>query len=83
MGQTLVSSEIIESGDYKKRIGNVRTADGQRQQCYGTVILEIGYNGQIKSIEFLLIPSIMQDIISGMNFWEKFDRKIVTLDAID
>lgn len=68
---------IVESKKYCRGVGNVRTADGQRQRVIGTVTLEIEYNSQSKSIIFVLIPSITQDVICGMGFWEKFGIRIV------
>lgn len=69
----VLCAEILNSKNFKKGVGYVRTADGQNQHVSGTINLEILYNSRAKSINFVLIPTIHQDIICGMDFWEKFE----------
>lgn len=58
--------------------GNVKTADGHRQQVVGSINLAITYNGQTKDLEFLIVPSLKQNIICGMDFWNAFGFKIIS-----
>lgn len=75
-------SDIFESKNYIRGIGNVKTANGKRQHVLGTTLLDINYKGDTKSIEFFLIPSITQEVICGMDFWDKFGIKIAAINTI-
>ena len=67
----------IQTGLYfRKCLGNVRTADGQRQNVIGTAKLDITFQGQKKLFEFLVVPTIRQDLICGYDFWTGFGLKI-------
>lgn len=68
--------EIKNAPNFKKCLGNVRTADGQRQNVLGTVRLEITFQRQTRQFEFLVVPTIKQDIICGYDFWTDFGLKI-------
>lgn len=74
---------IMKTGNYNRWHGNVRTADGQKQCVSGTVKLDISYNGQEINCEFLIIPSILQDVICGMDFWRKFGLQILSVDSVN
>lgn len=75
IGGTLANS-VQGKREFKRCIGNVRTADGQRQSVVGTVVLCITFQNQTKQFEFLVVPSIRQDVICGYDFWEQFGLKI-------
>lgn len=68
--------EIQNMSYFRKCLGNVRTADGQRQNVIGTAILDITFQGQKKQCEFLVVPSIRHDLICGYDFWSDFGLKI-------
>lgn len=73
-------------GDYSsftKYHGTVRTADGQTQRIIGIADVEFTYQDRLCKFEFLVIPSIKQEIICGMDFWKKFGISINTMDDIN
>jgi len=54
----------------------VRAADGQNQNVTATIVVPIHYNSLSQDVEFLIVPSIKQDIICGMDFWKLFGLRI-------
>lgn len=74
---------IIQTRKYDKCLGKVRTADGTKQNVLGSIDLNIIYNGKKELFRFLIIPSINQNIICGMDFWEKFDIQILFGNTIN
>lgn len=68
--------EVQGRTGYTKCRGNVRTADGQRQNISGVIDLTFIFENRQCSFEFLVIPSIQQDIICGIDFWREFGISI-------
>lgn len=64
-----LAAEVQNLSDFRKIVANVRTADGQIQKVIGTVTLNITFQGQSKWYEFLVVPSIQQNMICGYDFW--------------
>jgi len=50
----------------------VRTADDQDQNVTATIVVRILYISLSQDVEFLVVPSIKQDTICGMDFWQLF-----------
>lgn len=42
------------------------------------ILLTLQYGGQEKNLEFLVIPSLRQNLICGIDFWEVFGFKIIS-----
>lgn len=57
--------------------GSIQTADGTKHASEEFVNLPIAYNGRHETIPVLLIPSLPNSLILGMNFWEAFGVKAV------
>ncbi|XP_065361991.1 uncharacterized protein LOC135955566 [Calliphora vicina] len=57
--------------------GKVRTADGQNQQVVGSISLDIKYNCISRKIELLIVPSLRQSLICGIDFWNSFGLEIL------
>lgn len=68
----LLAGKVQNLKEFRKCYGNVRTADGQKQDIVGTVKLDIRFQGRSKLIEFLIVPSIKQELICGFDFWTEF-----------
>ncbi|KAH8340330.1 hypothetical protein KR074_008541, partial [Drosophila pseudoananassae] len=52
--------------------GVVRTADGQSKSVAGLIKLPLTYNSTSSDFTFLVVPSIKQDVICGIDFWKRF-----------
>lgn len=61
---------------FRKCHGSVRTADGQRQYISGVTEVEFKFQDCDCRFEFLVIESIKQDLICGIDFWDKFKISI-------
>lgn len=66
------AEEIQRNDNFTSCKGSVKTADGERQKIAGTIALKFLFQGKLCEFEFLVIPSIRQDIICGIDFWNKF-----------
>ncbi|XP_059221616.1 uncharacterized protein LOC131996179 [Stomoxys calcitrans] len=75
IGGSLVEKVRTLQG-FKKYRGVVRTADGQGQEIVGIVNLEFYHQGEMCVFEFLVIPTINQDIICGIDFWKRYNISI-------
>ena len=72
LAQHLVSNNLV----LDKRKGIVRTAEGQSQCVEGLITVPLSYNSLTFNFEFLVVSAIKQDVICGMDFWEKFGISI-------
>lgn len=52
-----LGSKIQNFSGFQRCVGNVRTADGQKQNVLGTVRVEVEFQGQYRLFVFLLVPS--------------------------
>ena len=75
VGGSLAHSLFLHP-DFQKRQGRVKTADGQSQNITGTISCHINYNKRSQPFEFLVVPSIQQNVILGYDFWTEFGLKI-------
>lgn len=71
-----LATMICEGKSFQKYYGYVKTADGQRQRISGIMTLEFIFRDENCKFEFLVIPSIQQDIICGIDFWKNFGISI-------
>lgn len=55
----------------------VHTADGQTQKIVGLIAVPLTYHSVKTEFEFLIVPSIRQELIYGMDFWKRFNISIV------
>ncbi|XP_075163115.1 uncharacterized protein LOC142235742 [Haematobia irritans] len=72
---------IQRKSEFVKCIGNVRTADGSRQTVVGSIQIEVKFREKNRMCEFLVVPSIRQNIICGYDFWKLFGLEI-TLPSV-
>lgn len=76
-GDSLAEEIMAESKSVSKFKRSVKTADGQRQIVAGSITAEIAFGDKTDTMKFLIIPSLKQNIICGMDFWKLFDLRIV------
>ena len=51
----------------------VTVANGEQCSCLGTVSVPVSLCGKVKVIDMLIIPSIPQQLILGVDFWKSMD----------
>lgn len=51
---------------------NIRTASGQVQKIIGKIRASVSYKGKTEEIDFYIVPSLMQELYLGLNFWKLF-----------
>lgn len=59
--------------DIKSMKSTVATADGNKQNIVGSIILPIKYKDIKHDLNFYLVPSLSQDLYLGVDFWSKFN----------
>ena len=66
--------KMVEELQLKKGTvkGGIQTADGTKHGIETFVNLPIAYNGRNENLPTLLVPSLPDCVILGMNFWNKF-----------
>lgn len=50
----------------------VKTADGKGQKIIGLLDVNVTFRDEVRQIKFLIVPSITQRIILGLDFWKTF-----------
>lgn len=78
-----LAQEVVQNSLFRKFYGNVKTADGQQQQVVGSLKIPVQFEDQRLLIDFIVVPSIKQNVICGMDFWKIFDIKISTKFSIN
>lgn len=51
----------------------VRTADGNVQKTAGYIHVDVSFRGEIKVLKILIVPTITQRLILGLDFWQAFN----------
>jgi hypothetical protein len=55
----------------------LKTADGTRHLVAGFIYAPFSFDGRLRMLPTLLIPTLNRDLILGLDFYEKFDIKPV------
>lgn len=71
------ANELLAVNKHIKNIDySIRTADGTKCNIAGVIKLDVTYKSDTKNVEFYIIPSLIQNLYLGVNFWKVF--KIAT-----
>jgi Reverse transcriptase (RNA-dependent DNA polymerase) len=60
---------------FQKENTTIKTADGTRHEVPGYIYAPICFDGRLRIIPTLLIPTLNRELILGIDFWENFDIK--------
>ncbi|XP_036346606.1 uncharacterized protein LOC118755914 [Rhagoletis pomonella] len=83
IGGALAAEIVSKPLKFNKINGIVHAADGHKQTVAGTVSIPLTYNSIEAEFEFLVVPSIKQSVICGMDFWRAFGISIRTPFSIN
>lgn len=83
IGGNLAQRVLKDNLVSRRMCGVVRTADGQIQSVAGSIIMPLTYNSIKGEFEFLVVSSIKQDVICGMDFWKTFGISIIPSSSIN
>lgn len=72
IGADLATELLAENKGVKRIRSCVRTADGSRQDVAGIIKLSVTYKSESHQIEFYVIPSLVQNLYLGIDFWKTF-----------
>lgn len=73
---------LVESGRVRTRPSRYRisTADGTIHVANKDLVLRINYSGRSHTLEVPILLSLKHDLILGVDFWNKFNIKPVTVE---
>ena len=84
---SVIGGSLVETASksslFKKLFGNVNTADGHKQSVLGSIKLKIAFNNRNKPFVFLLVPSITDDVICGIDFFDAFGLDVCASPQIN
>lgn len=72
IGSSLAEHDFTQYEQFVFAKSYVRTADGRRQKTLGYLQVEVSFRGITKRLKILIIPSITQRLILGLDFWKAF-----------
>lgn len=73
IGGSFVQSIIQDKVPHKSMGSTVRTADGNTQKIVGKLRTKVQYKGVTRTLSFYLVPSLVQSLYLGIDFWTEFD----------
>lgn len=72
IGSSLADYDFSKFDQYVPGKSFVRTADGKFQRTYGYLMVDVVFRNQTRSLKVLIVPSITQRLILGVDFWKAF-----------
>lgn len=73
IGGNLAQKDFSKYSNFRSARSHARTADGSTQNVLGWIDVEVTFRGSTRCLRFLIIPSITQNLILGIDFWKSFD----------
>ena len=69
------SEDIIDENNLIVRPNDsiIKTADGKEHKVKGTIDIPITYNNVTKVVKCLIVPSLVNKLLFGANFWDNFN----------
>lgn len=62
---------------------SLRTADGTIHSSAGAINVPVTFNNKTREIQMLLVPTLSNKLILGMDFWDLFNIKPVICEQVD
>jgi len=75
--------QLIKDKNLKQRKIIVKTADGTNQVNYGFLDLPVKFRKVVQRINFFIVPNFTQNIILGIDFWQKFSIAPNIISQVD
>lgn len=72
IGSDLALKDFSEFREFHQLKSCVRTADGKHQKVLGYLDVDITFKNQIRHIRILIVPTLSQRLILGVDFWKAF-----------
>lgn len=72
IGSDLATYNFSNFTQYTPGKSGVRTADGSIQKTLGYLIVDMHFRGETNKLKLLIVPSITQRLILGLDFWKSF-----------
>lgn len=73
LGSDLASLDFSTYKEFCPLKSFVRTADGVIQKVKGYLNVDVHFKNNVEKIQILIVPSISQRLILGLDFWRKFN----------
>lgn len=72
IGSNLAMRDFTKFNNFHKWKTSVKTADGSIQKVLGYLDVDISFKNQVKRLKLLIVPSLSQRLILGLDFWKEF-----------
>lgn len=72
IGSSLATEDFTQMAGFHPSKSSVRTADGNFKRITGSINVDVNFRNQTKRLKFLIIPSITQRLILGIDFIQAF-----------
>lgn len=72
IGANLSNFDFTQFPNFTPLKSHIKTADGNRHKSIGVLNVDVTFREQTHKLKFLIVPSISQRLILGLNFWKVF-----------
>ena len=73
LGDSIALEDFSQHPSFQKISSSVKTADGKLHKIIGLIEVDIEFKNKNNKIKLYIIPSIIQKLILGIDFWRSFD----------
>lgn len=72
LGSDLATQNFSNYPDFTPGKTGVKTADGSIQRTQGSLEVDVHFKGETHKLKLLIVPSLTQRLILGLDFWKTF-----------
>ena len=83
IGADLAKTNFSRFSNFVKCKSYVKTADGQSQPVLGWLEVDVTFRNRTKVLKLFIIPSILQRLILGIDFWKTFELFPEFIGSVD
>lgn len=73
LGSSLALEDFSRFDQFVPHKSGVKTADGTIQRTIGFLDVDVTFRQETRQLRFLIVPSITQRVILGLDFWRAFN----------
>lgn len=73
IGSQLALSDFSKFNEFREFKALIKTADGNKQKVFGYLEVNVQFKNQVQKLKLLIVPSLSQNLILGLDFWKKFN----------
>lgn len=82
LGSDLARHDFSSYKEFQEFKSFVKTADGKHQKVHGYLDVDIMFRNRTQKLRILIVPSISQRLVLGLDFWRSFNLAPDIFDSI-